>query len=379
MIYPRTTCRDWSVFWLLRRVFWISTLTGLISYFLWHLYDFTHNNFPQRDLAYLSVTSSIPNPIRRIESTQVDEFNVTSSGAPIPKIIHQHWVTYDIPVGIKQEWLTSWLAHNPDWDYWFWSEDDVRCFLEREFPWFVKYYNSYTVGKNNGGLFRGDAMRYFILYHYGGVYADLDAECLKPLEELVADKYCIIPEENPVHPFLIFGAKQNNLVNAVMMCASGHPFMLEVAHELPNSVNNSNVLYSTGPHLVTKVWRRYISRLSVLSNKSESDNVTVANYKLLNPSFDPNHVGFVRWLCASRIYYPSLGTEGKHVCDELIERNFTNTPDDESFTNHHWVHMSLDKNWENMTTVDIRHVVNKVFTYQTMFGNASHLWIGLSP
>ena len=374
MIYPGFVYRDWSLGWFLKYAVWLPTMILFIGFSLWNAYNFRITTSPQTALGKISPTPASNNFIGRGEMT-VDK---KESEAPIPKIIHQHWATYDIPGGIKQEWLTSWLVHNPDWDYWFWSEDDVRCFLEREYPWFVKYYNSYTVGRNKGGLFRADAMRYFILYHYGGVYADLDAECLKPLEELVADKYCIIPEENPVHPFLVFKAKQNNLVNAVMMCASGHPFMLEVAQELPNSVNDSHVLYSTGPHLVTKVWRRYISRLSVLSNKSESDNVTVANYKLLNPSIDPNHVGFVRWLCASRIY-PSLGTEGKHVCDELIERNFTNTPYDESFTNHHWVHMSLDKKWENMTTVDIRHVVNKVFTYQTMFGNASHLGIGLSP
>lgn len=36
------------------------------------------------------------------------------------------------------------------------------------------------------GVEKADIMRYFILYHYGGIYADLDMEAVRPIEPLLA-------------------------------------------------------------------------------------------------------------------------------------------------------------------------------------------------
>ena len=35
------------------------------------------------------------------------------------------------------------------------------------------------------GVEKSDILRYLLLYHYGGVYADLDVECLRPFEPLL--------------------------------------------------------------------------------------------------------------------------------------------------------------------------------------------------
>lgn len=39
--------------------------------------------------------------------------------------------------------------------------------------------------KFRSGIEKSDILRYLLLYHYGGVYADLDVECLRPFEPLL--------------------------------------------------------------------------------------------------------------------------------------------------------------------------------------------------
>ena len=46
--------------------------------------------------------------------------------------------------------------------------------LEQHYAWFLPAWHSY-----NETVLRGDAIRYFILHRYGGLYIDLDVECLR--------------------------------------------------------------------------------------------------------------------------------------------------------------------------------------------------------
>ena len=54
--------------------------------------------------------------------------------------------------------------------------------LRQHFPhWVSDLYDHYPHDIN-----RADMRKYIILYVYGGVYADLDVECVKPLYNLTA-------------------------------------------------------------------------------------------------------------------------------------------------------------------------------------------------
>ena len=91
----------------------------------------------------------------------------------IPKIIHQTWKNENIPYDtFKKEWIDSWTNLNPAWEYKLWTDEDILSFIEDKFPWFVNRFNEYP--KN---IQRVDAFRYFVLYEYGGLYADMDFEC----------------------------------------------------------------------------------------------------------------------------------------------------------------------------------------------------------
>ena len=71
--------------------------------------------------------------------------------------------------------------------------------METKFPEFLDLYDGY-----NSEIQRADAVRYFLLYEYGGVYADLDFESLQPLDLFLGRKIgttdvkvhgCIIGQE----------------------------------------------------------------------------------------------------------------------------------------------------------------------------------------
>ena len=50
-----------------------------------------------------------------------------------------------------------------------WTAKSSRDFLEKEYPWFLKTYDTYPFGVQ-----RVDALRYFLMRHFGGIYIDLD-------------------------------------------------------------------------------------------------------------------------------------------------------------------------------------------------------------
>ena len=50
-----------------------------------------------------------------------------------------------------------------------WTDRRLRAFIASYYPWFLPIYLRY-----DQHIKRVDAARYFLLYHYGGVYADLD-------------------------------------------------------------------------------------------------------------------------------------------------------------------------------------------------------------
>jgi inositol phosphorylceramide mannosyltransferase catalytic subunit len=98
----------------------------------------------------------------------------------IPPRIFQTWKhKYQIPVHLKQ-WSDSFVGMNPGFRYELWDDVDNRKFIKKQFPWFLETYDAYEVE-----ICRVDAVRYFYLYSFGGIYVDMDTECLRPLDGIL--------------------------------------------------------------------------------------------------------------------------------------------------------------------------------------------------
>lgn len=172
--------------------------------------------------------------------------------AQIPRILHQTWKTEQIPPAMQAH-AASWKQHHPDWEHRLWTDAMNRDFIRREVPGFLPVYDSYP-----HAIQRVDAARYFILRHHGGVFVDLDFECLRNIEPLLQDRQFVVGTEPEEH------ARTHGMAaivsNAFMASVPGHPLLQRVCEQLPldevrhrqRDAGFSHVLHSTGPFMLTR-------------------------------------------------------------------------------------------------------------------------------
>jgi len=129
----------------------------------------------------------------------------------IPRIIIQTFKMREVPRALYGA-TRSWLEQNPEYDYKFYDDDDCRCLLAVHFGENVlQCYDAL-----GAGAFRADLWRYCALYIHGGVYADADTVCRRPLNKLIGEG------DEFVVPFAVNRA---HLFNAFICCIPGHPFL----------------------------------------------------------------------------------------------------------------------------------------------------------
>ena len=175
----------------------------------------------------------------------------------IPLLIHQ---VYEDMNGPSEALLTisaSWKKYHPVYEYRFWNKESMEDFLHVDFPEFLPVYRNYPYNVQ-----RWDAIRYLLLYRFGGLYADMDYECFAPLDVLLQDAACCMGLEPHIHamrlnkPFLVG--------NALMATVPAHPYfkmliedMMENQHTFFSQSRVSQILESTGPCLTTRIYNLY--------------------------------------------------------------------------------------------------------------------------
>jgi mannosyltransferase OCH1-like enzyme len=173
-----------------------------------------------------------------------------TSSTKIPTLIHQTWKTSELPDNFKK-WSDSIKKFHPDWDYILWTDEDNWNFINDHYSWFLPIYESY-----NQNIKRVDAVRYFYLYHYGGLYADLDFECLRPIDQLVQGISIAFGKMGD-------GMCSNCIPNAIMMSVPKHKFWLFVIEKMIARVNTSRPEYETGPILLKECIDSYTDKKNI--------------------------------------------------------------------------------------------------------------------
>ncbi|KAI5959165.1 CSH1 [Candida pseudojiufengensis] len=162
----------------------------------------------------------------------------------IPKIIHQTYKSENIPE-IWKPGQEACINLHEDYQYILWTDEMAREFISEEFPWFLKTWDNYKYN-----IQRADAIRYFALYHYGGVYIDLDDGCERRLDPLLTV------------PAFVRKTIPTGISNDVMGGVPNHPFFLKAIESLKNYQRNWLVPYitimiSTGPLFLSVIWKQY--------------------------------------------------------------------------------------------------------------------------
>ncbi len=103
----------------------------------------------------------------------------------IPKIIHYCWLSGDPYPTLVAKCIQSWKTILPDYELMLW--DTTKIDINSNI-WLKQ---SYDVHKY---AFAADYIRFYALYHYGGIYLDADVEVLRSFNTLL-DKGTFIGEE----------------------------------------------------------------------------------------------------------------------------------------------------------------------------------------
>ncbi|MEO0342586.1 MAG: glycosyltransferase [Pseudomonadota bacterium] len=160
------------------------------------------------------------------------------------KRIHQMWKDEDVPTDYGDP--ESWKKHNPDWEYIFWTDDTMLEFMEAEFPELLWLYNTYPKPVQ-----RADLFRYLAVYKMGGLYADIDTDCLRPLSLFENEKRLVVCEEPTLHSK---HEKPRGFIplqlNATFASPAGHPFWPHLIHKIQRvsqRVKDAYILDCSGP------------------------------------------------------------------------------------------------------------------------------------
>ena len=175
----------------------------------------------------------------------------------IPKLIHQTWRTKDVPFDLyRKEWLDSWVQHHPGWDYRLWTDAELLELVKEHCPRYTGFF------RDAPGIVKADFGRYCVLHAHGGMYADLDYECYKPLDALMRPVKAIFCWSSP---------REDCLNNAWMAGEKGCDLFRILFEEAARrwTAGGCGVEWATGPNMVTQ---------RVLSNCSNGE-------VLIYPSF----------------------------------------------------------------------------------------------
>ena len=94
----------------------------------------------------------------------------------IPKTIHYCWFGHNSLPESAQKCISSWRKFFPDYEIKEWNEDN---FDVNSIPYTREAYEAKKYA------FVSDYARFWILFHYGGLYFDTDVEIIKPMDDII--------------------------------------------------------------------------------------------------------------------------------------------------------------------------------------------------
>jgi GT2 family glycosyltransferase len=138
-------------------------------------------------------------------------------------------------------------------------------FVAEHYPDFLKTYCSYEAG-----ILRADAARYMLLHHFGGVYADLDCECVASFAPIMAEDRVVLCCEPTLHTYgqAQFRGLPYLLFNGTMVSPPGHAFWPHLMSYLPNLAQAKDVLDATGPYVLTSAQLSFADQGSLIIHPS---------------------------------------------------------------------------------------------------------------
>lgn len=150
----------------------------------------------------------------------------------IPKIIHQVWLGCPLPNAFK-EYISSWVTMHAQggWSYKLWTDEDIKKF---------ELYNRDLYDASDSVGVKSDIVKWEVVYTFGGVYLDVDYECLKPLD-ILHYTYDFYTSIQPLDTqFVQLGA-------ALFGARPGHPILKHCIETIKDDAHKKGATTKTGP------------------------------------------------------------------------------------------------------------------------------------
>ncbi|XP_052815388.1 uncharacterized protein LOC128242323 [Mya arenaria] len=276
----------------------------------------------------------------------------------IPHIIHQTFETVMIPSELES-YIRTVVNMNANWTYYFWTDVSARNLVKERHPNLLDIWDKY---KRN--IMRADALRYVVLYEFGGAYLDLDVEAYRSFNRITYKYGCIIPPEPIEHSALLYNMTLL-LNNAIMFCRAKHPIMKALMNGLEGSMNHKNILFATGPIFLTNMFNSYVNERilnkSVIINNDSSGttvfhvsgeayivDIYIPNVAFFNDEIDYTlqNKGFQQ-TCKNVSDSSNLV---RQACGHFLNREMKRQMNFLAFTGHKWIHLWLRSKADNQKT-----------------------------
>nr|POF12663.1 inositol phosphoceramide mannosyltransferase 3 [Quercus suber] len=206
--------------------------------------------------------SNYADALKAKEWKAVEEFDFSEAFPPpteadaanqIPPNIHFIWfknlynthldVTQIPTIGSDAPELCQ--KYNPGYTINIWNASAARQLIEDNYSWFLPTYDGYKYP-----IQRVDAFKYFVLWHHGGIYMDLDIACRRSLE--------------PLRQFPAWFAEASpfGVNNDLMATRAGHPVVMSMLQSLERRNRNLifpylTIFWSTGPQFTSDLLKEW--------------------------------------------------------------------------------------------------------------------------
>jgi len=140
----------------------------------------------------------------------------------VPKTIWQTMKSNAVPSRMR-DWADTWIKLNPEYQYNFVDDDEIREFIGSSFPDYLQAFE-----KMDHGASKADLWRYLLMFKYGGVYADVDCKCVNPLREWI----------DPDAAYVTQLGVNKDVCQWLIISISGNPIFLRAAERALDNVLN---------------------------------------------------------------------------------------------------------------------------------------------
>ncbi|KAK3899523.1 glycosyltransferase [Staphylotrichum tortipilum] len=226
-----------------------------------------------------------------------DGFDVTfanysatqTSAAPFPDLVPPvlHHISLGSGAATHSKWTEvrqSCLDAHPGWDAFLWTDETADALVAEHFPALRDMWMAYRFP-----IQKIDALRYMVLYHYGGVVLDMDLQCKRAFGPLRRFEF-VAPAAHPTGFSIGF-----------MMASKGNEYVGRLVDSLRRynrhwlGLPYPTVMFSTGCHYASTIHAFHPNRtsLKILAGPRSQPRMHNLNGPVSTPLF--NHLGSSSW------------------------------------------------------------------------------------